>query len=78
VTEVYDDALKPMLPWLNGNKKSPHADLVWIPGIKDIMKEVTQKWFLGEPIENVLNQWEEQHQRLMKANPAFVENFGKE
>ncbi|SFM27406.1 ABC-type glycerol-3-phosphate transport system, substrate-binding protein [Paenibacillus sp. 1_12] len=78
VTDVYDDSLKTMLPWLNGNKKSPHADLVWIPGIKDIMKEVTQKWFLGEPLDSVINQWEEQHQRLMKANPSFVENFGKE
>ena len=42
------------------------------------MKEVTQKWFLGEPLDNVLNEWESQHQRLLKANPKFIEEYGKE
>jgi len=73
-----DKALDPCLNWFNSDRKSPHADLVWIPGIKDVMKEVTQKWFMGEKLDNVLNEWESQHQRLMKANPEFVNNYGKE
>ncbi len=73
-----DKSLDPCLPWFNGNRKVGHADLVWVPGIKDVMKEVTQKWFLGEPLDNVLNEWESQHQRLLKANPKFIEEYGKE
>ncbi len=73
-----DKSLDPCLPWFSGNRKVGHADLVWIPGIKDVMKEVTQKWFLGEPLDNVLNEWESQHQRLLKANPKFIEEYGKE
>lgn len=78
VTAVADPAFEALLPWLDSDKKSPHADLIWIPGIKDVMKEVTQKWFLGKDIDTVLNEWEDRHQRLMKENPSFVENFGKE
>jgi raffinose/stachyose/melibiose transport system substrate-binding protein len=73
-----DKSLDPCLPWFNSPKKIGHADLVWVPGIKDVMKEVTQKWFLGEPLDNVLNEWESQHQRLLKANPKFIEDYGKE
>jgi raffinose/stachyose/melibiose transport system substrate-binding protein len=73
-----DKCLDPCLPWFNGARKVGHADLVWIPGIKDVMKEVTQKWFLGEPLDNVLNEWESQHQRLLKSNPKFIEEYGKE
>jgi len=78
VTAVADPALEALVPWLDSDNKTPHADLIWIPGIKDVMKEVTQKWFLGEDIQTVLNEWEDRHQRLMKENPSFVENFGKE
>lgn len=78
VDVVPDSAIEPCLKWLSSNRKSPHADLVWIPGIKDVMKEVTQKWYMGEPIDNVLNEWESQHQRLLKANPDFIKNYGKQ
>ena len=73
-----DRCLDPMLDWLDSEKKVGHADLVWVPGIKDTMKEVTQKWFMGEPLESILDEWESQHQRLLAADPTFVENYGKE
>jgi ABC-type glycerol-3-phosphate transport system substrate-binding protein len=80
VNAVYDPMLQPLLPYLTGDKSdktSPHADLTWIPGIKDVMKTVTQKWFLGDNLDSILNEWEAQHQRLMKENPDFVKNYGK-
>ncbi|WP_274652086.1 extracellular solute-binding protein [Paenibacillus humicola] len=80
VNAVFDPMLQPLLPYLNGDKTdktSPHADLTWIPGIKDVMKTETQKWFLGDSLDSILNDWEAQHQRLMKENPDFVNNYGK-
>jgi ABC-type glycerol-3-phosphate transport system substrate-binding protein len=78
VDEPFDPAMKLYLPWLDHDKKSPHADLVWVPGIKDVMKEVTQKWFMGEDLDKVLDEWEMKHQRLLSANPKFKEEFLRE
>jgi raffinose/stachyose/melibiose transport system substrate-binding protein len=72
---VPDPSLENTIVWMEGDRRIGHADLIWIPGIKDVMKEVTQKWFLGDPLEDVLNEWEAQHQALMEANPEFVANF---
>lgn len=76
--DLPDSCLEPCREWFDSDKKRDHADLVWVPGIKDVMKEITQKWYMGESIENVLNEWDEQHQRLLQASPDFIENFGKE
>lgn len=72
-----DKSLEPCREWFDSAFKVPHADLVWVPGIKDIMKEVTQKWIMGEDLDRCLNEWETQHRRLLDANPEFVANFGK-
>ncbi len=77
-TTLPDSSLEPCQEWFDGPYKVPHADLVWVPGIKDIMKEVTQKWIMGEGLDSILNEWESQHRRLLAANPDFVANFGKE
>lgn len=76
--DLPDSCLEPCREWFDSDKKRDHADLVWVPGIKDVMKEITQKWYMGESIENVLQEWDEQHQRLLQASPDFIENFGKE
>ena len=52
-----------------------HADLIWVPGIKDVMKEITQKWYMGNSTESVLAEWDSQHHRLLEANPDFIKNF---
>lgn len=70
-----DTCLEPCREWFESDKKRDHADLIWVPGIKDVMKEITQKWYMGESIENVLNEWDAQHQRLLEANPDFIKNF---
>lgn len=73
--ELPDPALEPCREWFASEKKVGHADLVWVPGIKDIMKEITQKWYMGDSIENVLKEWDAQHQRLLESNPDFIKNF---
>jgi ABC-type glycerol-3-phosphate transport system substrate-binding protein len=73
-----DPSLEPCRPWFDSQYKVPHADLVWVPGIKDIMKEITQKWIMGEDLDKCLNEWESQHRRLLAANPEFVANYGKD
>ena len=75
--DLPDPSLEPCREWFSSDKKADHTDLIWVPGIKDVMKEITQKWYMGESIDNVLNEWESQHERLLEANPDFVENFGK-
>lgn len=70
-----DNCLEPCREWFDSDKKMAHADLIWVPGIKDVMKEITQKWYMGESVENVLNEWDTQHQRLLEANPDFIKNF---
>lgn len=75
VEEAPDPAFEPCLPWLGSDRRIGHADLVWIAGIKDVMKQVTQKWFLGDPLDDVLNEWESQHQALMAADPTYVEEY---
>jgi ABC-type glycerol-3-phosphate transport system substrate-binding protein len=77
-TALPDSSLEPCQEWFDGPYKVNHADLVWVPGIKDIMKEVTQKWIMGEDLDTILNEWESQHRRLIDSNPDFVANYGKE
>jgi ABC-type glycerol-3-phosphate transport system substrate-binding protein len=72
-----DKCLEPCREWFDSAYKVPHADLDWVPGIKDIMKEITQKWIMGDDLNRVLNEWETQHRRLLDTNPDFVANFGK-
>ncbi|MDR1560499.1 MAG: extracellular solute-binding protein [Clostridiales bacterium] len=73
-----DKSLEPCREWFDSGVKVPHADLVWVPGIKDIMKQVTQKWIMGDDLQSCLDEWESQHRRLLEANPDFVTNYGKE
>jgi hypothetical protein len=73
-----DKSLETCREWFDSDAKVPHADLVWVPGIKDIMKQVTQKWIMGESLQGALDEWESQHRRLLDANPDFVANYGKE
>ncbi len=47
----------------------------WMPGIKEHMKKATQEWFAGKDIQEVCDNIEKEHQRLMKASPDFVETF---
>lgn len=72
-----DPAFAPLYEFSNANptQRIGHADLVWIAGIKDVMKEVTQKWFLGDDLQSCLDYWEAQHQQLIADNPTFVSEY---
>lgn len=66
---VYDILSNDKLP------NSPILSRQWIPGIKEIMKTGQQNWFAGEDAQEVANQIQEEHTRLMEADPDWVKNF---
>jgi raffinose/stachyose/melibiose transport system substrate-binding protein len=74
----FDKCLSNQLSMLDAGKRIGFFSRQWIPGIKEIMKTSTQEWFGGQNIDTVLNHLEEEHQRLMKANPDYVKNFIQE
>ena len=47
----------------------------WIPGIKEIMKTASQNWFAGADAKVVCDEIQAQHDRLVAANPEWVQNF---
>lgn len=47
----------------------------WIPGIKEIMKTASQNWFAGADAKVVCDEIQSQHDRLVAANPEWVQNF---
>ena len=54
---------------------SPILSRQWIPGVKEIMKTGQQNWFAGEDAKSVADKIQEEHTRLMEADPEWVENF---
>lgn len=74
---VPDPAYAPMYEFMSAHpeRRCGHADLIWIGGIKDVMKEVTQKWFLGDDLQSCLDYWQDQHQMLLRNNPTFTDEF---
>lgn len=54
---------------------SPILSRQWIPGVKEIMKTGQQNWFAGEDAKAVADKIQEEHTRLMEADPEWVENF---
>ena len=54
---------------------SPILSRQWIPGIKEIMKTAQQNWFAGADAQTVCDEIQAQHERLMAANPEWVQNF---
>ena len=47
----------------------------WIPGVKEIMKTAQQNWFAGADAQTVCDEIQAQHERLVEANPEWVQNF---
>ncbi|HUZ16971.1 MAG TPA: extracellular solute-binding protein [Spirochaetia bacterium] len=82
VTAMPDPAYNPLIPWVSGQPGTHMVpvgpDLVWVPGIKDVMKSITQKWFMGTSIHDVLAEWQSQHEKLLQANPEYVKNINNE
>lgn len=72
-----DPAFDVVADILQGNKlpNSPVLSREWIPGIKEIMKTGQQNWLSGEDVDTVVNSIQEEHERLMEADPDWVENF---
>lgn len=59
----------------SGMDSVPMLSRQWIPGVKEVMKKETQNWFAGKDAKAANDSIEKEHQRLMKANPSFVEEF---
>ncbi len=71
-----DPALDDIIAALSSGMDSvPMLSRQWIPGVKTVMKKGTQDWFAGKNYVDVCNEIEEEHQRLMSANPSFVSEF---
>ena len=54
---------------------SPVLSRQWIPGIKEVMKTAQQNWFAGADAKTVCDEIQAQHDRLVAANPEWVQNF---
>jgi ABC-type glycerol-3-phosphate transport system substrate-binding protein len=71
-----DPALDQIITAISSGMDSvPMLSRQWIPGIKSVMKKGTQDWFAGKDYVEVCDNIEKEHQRLMEANPSFVEDF---
>ena len=54
---------------------SPIQSRQWISGFKELLKSGCQNWLAGEDAQEVCDTIQEEHQRLMDADPEWVENF---
>ncbi|MFI3169562.1 MAG: extracellular solute-binding protein [Faecalibacterium sp.] len=71
-----DPALANMLSELaDGMAASAMLSREWIDGIKEVMKDGSQNFLAGMSIQEVCDTIESEHQRLMAANPEYVESF---
>lgn len=60
------------------NDKLPNSPILsreWIAGFKELLKSGCQNWLAGEDVDSVVNTIEEDHKRLMEADPDWVQNF---
>lgn len=60
------------------NDKLPNSPILsrqWIAGFKELLKSGCQNWLAGEDIDSVVNTIEEDHKRLMEADPDWVQSF---
>ncbi len=63
---------------ISANNKLPNSRILsreWIPGIKEIMKDGQQNWFAGQDAKSVADQIQEEHNRLVEADPEWVKDF---
>lgn len=74
-----DDYLDPsvvnQMPLLDAGKYVGFSEREWIPGIKEIMKTLVQEWIAGTDLDTTLANLEKEHQRLLDADPEFIEEF---
>ena len=54
---------------------SPILSRQWIAGFKELLKTGCQNWLAGEDAQSVADTIQEGHQRLMNADPQWVQNF---
>ncbi|MGB8451309.1 MAG: extracellular solute-binding protein [Anaerocolumna sp.] len=60
------------------NNKLPNSPILsrqWIAGIKEIVKDGQQDWFAGADAKSVADQIQEEHDRLVQADPDWVKEF---
>ncbi|WP_312427057.1 ABC transporter substrate-binding protein [Lacrimispora sp.] len=60
------------------NNKLPNSPILsrqWIAGIKEIVKAGQQDWFAGTDAKSVADKIQEEHQRLVQADPDWVNEF---
>lgn len=54
---------------------SPIQSRQWISGFKELLKSGCQNWLAGEDAQEVCDTIQEEHQRLMDADPEWVDDF---
>ncbi len=60
------------------NNKLPNSPILsreWIPGIKEIVKGGQQDWFAGADAKSVADKIQDEHERLVQADPEWVKDF---
>lgn len=75
IDEAYDIVLD-----ISMNNKLPNSPICsrqWIAGFKELLKNGCQNYLAGEDIDSVVNTIEDEHKRLMDADPEWVDNFLK-
>ena len=72
----YDSAILNQFDFLEKGNFKGYSEREWIPGIKEIMKQNVQDWMSGAfTLEQALENWDNEHQRLIKADPNFMAEF---
>jgi ABC-type glycerol-3-phosphate transport system substrate-binding protein len=72
----YDKAIDINTPYIRAGNFVGFSERDWIPGIKDVLKKNTQDWMSGAlPLDRALANLEAEHQRLIKATPAYVTEY---
>jgi ABC-type glycerol-3-phosphate transport system substrate-binding protein len=75
-TPKYDSAVNVNIPYIQRGNFVGFSERDWIPGIKDVLKKNTQDWMSGAlPLDQVLNNLQNEHQRLIAATPAYVDEY---
>lgn len=73
--DYMDDSVVNQVPLLDEGKYVGFSEREWIPGIKEIMKTIVQEWISGVDLDTTLENLQKEHQRLLDADPEFIEEF---
>jgi ABC-type glycerol-3-phosphate transport system substrate-binding protein len=72
----YDRSIESNMPYLQAGNFVGFSERDWVPGIRDVLKKNTQDWMSGAmTLDQALNNLQAEHQRLLDATPAYVDDY---